>query len=105
MATPPAPRPPVPIVVFGASGHGKVVCDVLRANGLEVMGFVDDAVSKQGTHVLGLPVLGTSEWLDGRRARVALGIGDNRIRAAVFTRCEQMDAELVTCAHPSASIA
>ena len=49
-----------PIVVFGAGGHGKVVCDILVCAGETVLGFVDDGTAA-GVLVLGLPVLGVTD--------------------------------------------
>jgi sugar O-acyltransferase (sialic acid O-acetyltransferase NeuD family) len=95
----------MPLVVYGSSGHGKVVCDVLLSAGLVVDGFLDDNADTHGTTVLGLPVLGGGAWLSGRSARVALGIGDNRARARVAAACESRGAELVTCVHPRAAVA
>lgn len=93
------------LVVFGASGHGKVVCDVLLSAGLGVAGFVDDDASRSGQRVLGLPVLGTSEWLAGKAARVALGVGVNGARAKVAERCLALGATLITCVHARAVVA
>lgn len=95
----------MPLVVYGASGHGKVVCDVLRAAGLSVEGFVDDRAEVAGTTILGLPVFGGAAWLEGKAARVALGVGDNRARAKVASWCTSLGASLVTCVHPSATVA
>lgn len=30
------------VYLFGASGHGKVIKDILNANGIKVQAFVDD---------------------------------------------------------------
>lgn len=92
------------LVVYGASGHGKVVCDVLLAAGLVVDGFVDDEPSRKGAVVLGLPVLGTGDFLAGKGAQVALGIGVNAARAKVAERCAALGATLVTCVHPRAMV-
>jgi sugar O-acyltransferase (sialic acid O-acetyltransferase NeuD family) len=92
-----------PIVVFGAGGHGKVVCDILLASGVEVAGFIDDG--KIGARVLGLPVVGGRAWLEGRSARVALGIGDNAARERVAEACLKAGASLVTAIHPRAVVA
>ncbi|MBS2016800.1 MAG: acetyltransferase [Deltaproteobacteria bacterium] len=96
------------VVVYGASGHGKVVCDVLLAAGVTVDGFVDDEPSRAGTRVLGLPVLGGGDFLGtpaGKGARVALGIGVNGARAKVAEKCLAFGASLVTCVHPRAVVA
>ena len=93
-----------PIVVFGAGGHGKVVCDILVCAGETVLGFVDDRTAA-GVLVLGLPVLGGASWLEGRSARVALGVGDNVSRERVADACLKAGATLVTAIHPRAVVA
>ena len=97
------------VLVFGASGHGKVVADVARAAGLVVVGFVDDDERRRGARLWELPVLGWDEAA-GRhggpgRAAVALGIGDNRARELVFDRVVSAGFEVVTAVHPSAVLA
>ncbi|MEW5739572.1 MAG: acetyltransferase [Myxococcota bacterium] len=75
--------PSLPVLVFGAGGHGRVVAEVVQSAGHVVEGFVDDGVAS-GERVLGLPVLGNADWLSRQNPRVvALGIGDNRRREAV----------------------
>jgi sugar O-acyltransferase (sialic acid O-acetyltransferase NeuD family) len=101
--------------VYGASGHGKVVLDILLCSGVEVAGFIDDgrAVTPPIT-VLGLPILGDGDWLiaEAQRAAtkrgalaIALGIGDNAARKRVFERCLGAGVALVTALHPSAVVA
>jgi sugar O-acyltransferase (sialic acid O-acetyltransferase NeuD family) len=92
------------LIVFGAGGHGKVVADILLAQGLDVAGFVDDQRAV-GSRVLGLPVLGPTEWLRNTAADVALGIGDNAARALVYERCLELGAHVVTVIHPRAVVA
>lgn len=94
-----------PLIVYGAGGHGKVVADILIARGEKVMGFLDDTKTA-GMKVLGLPVLGSSEWLDANpNARVALGVGNNSVRERTAELCLAKKADLVTAIHPSAVIA
>ena len=93
------------LVVYGSSGHGKVVCDVLRAAGHVVDGFVDDDPTRYGSRVLDLPVLGGGQALVGKGARVALGIGDNHARAKVAALIASFGGTLVTCVHPRAAVA
>ncbi len=94
----------LPLVVYGAGGHGKVICDILLRAGEDVLGFVDDG-ARVGDRVLDRPILGPLSWLSTTRARVALGIGRNDPRAAIAERCVAHGAELVTAIHPSAVIA
>lgn len=94
-----------PVVVYGAGGHGKVVADILLAAGEIVIGFLDD-VKPVGATVIGLPVLGAADWLDERSGtRVALGVGDNVLRARHAEICLAKAAELVTAIHPSSVVA
>ena len=51
--------------------------------------------------VLGVPVLGSSEWLDANpNARVALGVGNNIVRERLAELCLAKQADLVTAIHP-----
>jgi sugar O-acyltransferase (sialic acid O-acetyltransferase NeuD family) len=96
------------VVVYGASGHGKVVADILCACGIGVKGFIDDDPQKFGDGS-GLKVLGNAEWLAIRAAHepfaVALGVGDNFCRLTIAERCVKMNVQLLTAIHPSATIA
>lgn len=50
-------------VIFGASRQGRVVLEVLRAQGQHpILGFLDDDAAKHTLLVDGLPVLGGMEW-------------------------------------------
>lgn len=97
------------VFVYGASGHGKVVGDILLArHDPNFVGFVDDRNELQGTSVLGLPVLGNGSWLhkeaEKTRVAVALGVGDNAARQRVAEKCIAWGAELITLVHPGASV-
>jgi sugar O-acyltransferase (sialic acid O-acetyltransferase NeuD family) len=97
------------VYVYGASGHGKVVADILLAcKDSRLAGFVDDRAELRSTRVLGLPVLGNGFRLQeeaGRmRVAVALGIGDNYTRQRVAEKCLAWGMELVTLVHPSAKV-
>lgn len=93
------------VVVYGASGHGKVVAEVVRAAGHEVSGFIDDGLPP-GTLVLGLPVHGALEWLVRERPAVviALGVGVNATRRTLAGRVTEAGFALGTFVHPRAWI-
>jgi len=100
---------PQRLYVYGASGHGKVVADILLAcKDSRLAGFVDDRSELQGATVLGLPVLGDGHWLQKEAGRmlvaVALGVGDNYARQRVTEKCLAWGAELATPVHPAASV-
>lgn len=98
----------MPVFVYGAGGHGKVVADILLACGIEIEGFIDDDPEKVG-ETFGLQMSGDGDWLAERAARqlvsVALGIGDNSSRRAVAERCARSNIRILTVVHPSATIA
>ena len=96
------------VVVYGASGHGKVVADLVQlVPELELLGFLDDGLPA-GQGPLGFHVLGGFDWLDRPEAHgveVAFGIGQNPIRARVFQRLADKGVRLLTVVHPTAAIA
>ena len=52
------------VIILGAGGHGKVVLDILRAQGaFRPVGFIDDSDSRVGAEVCGIPVIGRSDGL------------------------------------------
>lgn len=86
--------------LFGASGHGKVIKDILHANGVKVQAFVDDNpnVNECG----GRPVLHDATGL----SPIIVSIGVNRIRKIVVERLEANHnaIEFATAIHPFAIV-
>jgi UDP-N-acetylbacillosamine N-acetyltransferase len=98
------------VFVYGASGHGKVVADILVSKGdTEFAGFVDDREELLDTKVLGFPVFGNGEWLrqetSNSSVAVALGVGENRSRQLLMERCTHWGIEILTLVHPAATVA
>ncbi len=96
------------VTIIGAGGHGKVVADVARSAGFEVVGFTDDAPGRAGGSFQGLPVLGLEDWLhSAARAglRAALGIGDNNARGRAFERLRAAGVSMPVLVHERASVA
>jgi len=81
------------VIIIGASGHGKVIADIVRANGDEVLGFLDDDESK-GT--LGR----VCDWCKYTNAEFVIGIGNAEIRE----RISKLSCKWYTAIHPSAVI-
>jgi sugar O-acyltransferase (sialic acid O-acetyltransferase NeuD family) len=95
------------IFVYGASGHGKVVIDIIERQGLYDIDFlVDDDLTLKGQSFLGYPVLGGKDDLLGSDARLGIvAIGSNRARSAVGTWLRENGFDVVTAIHPSAQLA
>ncbi len=87
------------IYIYGASGHGKVVADIARAAGFSVVAFVDDDEAK--SEFCALPCIMANEM---QKLPVALGIGDNKAREAVFNKLSNGGFEMPPLIHPSAVI-
>lgn len=98
------------VMVFGASGHAKVVIDVIEKQGLYQIAFlIDDDSKKWGQEFYGYPVRGGKEALladDTLLPRgVIVAIGDNVARMKTAKWLSQNGFELIRALHPSAQIA
>jgi sugar O-acyltransferase (sialic acid O-acetyltransferase NeuD family) len=99
------------IVIIGASGHGRVVLDVLEQEGRrEIIGFID-ARRPAGETELGYPLLGSEEALptlmaSGTIDGFIVAIGDNWVREQVVNKVEAMvpGLTLVSAVHPAATL-
>jgi sugar O-acyltransferase (sialic acid O-acetyltransferase NeuD family) len=103
---------PQRIVIVGASGHAKVVADIVEREGrFAIAGLVDSfrgtGEAAFGYRLLGdeqaLPALMKSEGIGG----VLIAIGDNWQRARVAQSIARLAPQLafVTAVHPSAAVA
>ena len=70
--------------LFGASGHARVIVDILKTNNMEVLGFFDDYAYSRSHD--GIPLLGTIEEHSSKYNPCIIAIGDNRIRKNVTER-------------------
>lgn len=90
--------------LFGASGHGKVIKDILHAIGSEVEAFVDD--NRHVNTCAGRPVLHDASGL----SPMIVSIGNCRIHKLVVERLEANARatgnvlEFVTAIHPRAVV-
>lgn len=102
------------ILVWGCGGHGKVVADLVRATGAELIGFADAAPEKLGE--IGEPggarvivseeeliaLLAADESLPAGAQFVAIALGNNRRRLEV---CELLGERVAPpLIHPSAVV-
>jgi sugar O-acyltransferase (sialic acid O-acetyltransferase NeuD family) len=96
------------IFIIGASGHAKVVIDVLERQGeYEIAFLVDDAPALKGKLVFGYRVIGDMKEMFACRDRPSKGIiaiGNNKIRRRIADQLKLEGLELVSAVHPSASL-
>ena len=81
--------------LYGASGHAKVIIDILKANHIEIEGLVDD--NPNINELLGYPVFHGREDI----SPLIISIGDNKIRQMI---AHKLNVEFGTAIHPSAMI-
>lgn len=99
------------LVIWGASGHAKVVADIIQLRGeYEIAGFIDDcATSRIGESFCGSAILGGREALDQllrdgvRHAILAFGNCGARLKLAEYLLSQGFT--LISAIHPSAIVA
>lgn len=86
--------------LFGASGHGKVIKDILNANDIDVQAYVDDNESVNECY--GRKVLHDASGL----SPMIVSVGVNAVRKKIVARLMNCtpDIEFGTAIHPSAVI-
>ncbi|WP_195268679.1 acetyltransferase [Eubacterium sp. 1001713B170207_170306_E7] len=90
------------VMIIGASGHGKVIADIVHQSGDKVLGFLDDDPAKKEIHQI--PVLGKIE--DTQKYKddyyFIIGIGNNKIRKEIAESNPALN--YYTAIHPTAVI-
>ena len=87
------------MIIYGASGHGKVIAEILEENGISDLTFVDD--KPVGDLFLGYPLYHTSQISRAIQKEVIIAVGNNRIRKLIS---EKLAYIFATTRHPSAQI-
>lgn len=89
------------VVIIGASGHGKVIADIVLKSGDKVVGFLDDGIDK-GSLIVGFEVLGKiSDYKNYLDCEFVIAIGDPYIREKV---ADMLNVKWYTAVHPTAVI-
>lgn len=85
------------VIVIGASGHGKVIADIIKCSGDKFVGFLDDDTSK-------LNILGcVDDCVRFADKYFVIGIGNNAIRRRIAEKYPNL--RYYTAIHPTAVIA
>lgn len=99
------------VIIYGASGHGRVVGDIVRlSKGYSLFGFIDDDEQMVGGKFCGVLVIGnkgtiiksSKEWVN---YFFHIGIGDNAVRNGISKELSNSGLNVLTLIHPSAVIA
>lgn len=96
------------LLIFGAGGHAKVVADLARKCGREVVGFIDDVdLNRSGEKFSGGTVFGGIEAAikaenNDNDLEVIVAIGDCKARCRIAASLEKRGLSLATLVHPAA---
>lgn len=98
------------VLIAGSGGHGHVMLDVLRCQGLvEVIGFLDDCKALHGScSQAGVPIIGSTDWTSlapGFADAFVVAIGNNAVRRSKFEAGLAAGLMAWKCIHPSAILA
>lgn len=86
--------------LYGASGHCKVIIDILNNNNVTIDGVLDD--NPKCDFILNVPVLKTLETIISSNSEFIVSIGDNLIRKKIVSN---LKVSFFTAIHFSAVIA
>ena len=90
------------VVIIGASGHGKVIADIVLKSGDLVVGFLDDNPELK-EEFIGFPLLGkVSEADKFKEYQFVIAIGNADIRERIANK---LDVKWYTAIHPTAVVA
>jgi len=97
------------VVLIGASGHAKVVIDIIEREGrYRIAHLLDDNPALRGKPFFGYKVAGAAESIlatSGKsKPRVLVSIGDNAIRARIAAWLRVKGFRFANAVHPDARI-
>lgn len=101
---------PIPLVIVGASGHGREVAAAARSAAASdptwsvIRGFLDDAPELLGQTIGEFKVLGSTEDVSRHHWRALLGVGYPETKARVLRRVASHVVDWPALIHPGASI-
>jgi sugar O-acyltransferase (sialic acid O-acetyltransferase NeuD family) len=99
------------VAIWGASGHARVVADIVRLQGkFRIAGFIDDLnLNRRGARFCEATILGGREQLSVLRrtgvTQVLLGFGDCKARLELTRFLEAEGFSLPIAIHPRAVVA
>lgn len=96
------------ILIYGASGHGKVIIDIVEKEGRnKIVGLIDDNPQLLRQSFYGYPILGGFDVLKEQvqhNYKLILALGDNKSRKELWEKIKPLGYELICAVHPSAQI-
>lgn len=87
------------ITLYGASGHGKVIIDIMNSAEIKIKAVIDD--NPKSESILGIPITKTSDFDMSFLGKTIISIGNNKVRKKLS---KSLNANFVKAIHPSATI-
>lgn len=87
------------MILYGASGHAKVIIDILQKNNIKVSKIIDDEPKNED--IFNIPVEKGTLTENNENNKVIISIGNNEIRKKIS---EKYQFDYQTIIHPSAII-
>lgn len=87
------------VTLYGASGHGKVIIDILESQGITIASILDD--NPDITDLLHYPIKRPVISVDNAYTNLIFSIGNNKIRKVLAAKINCVFAKAI---HPSAII-
>jgi acetyltransferase EpsM len=85
------------ITLYGASGHSKVIIDILNCNSVTIASIIDD--NPKTDMILGLPVVKNADVDFSKVKQMIISIGNNKVRERISS---QIKVNYVNAIHPTA---
>ena len=100
------------VIVYGAGGHGKMCIDIVKqSNNFNIVGIIDDDLSKINKNIFGIPILGNKKllkiFLKNNLRQIIIGIGsikNNAMRYDIYEEIKSSGFNVPNIIHPSAII-
>lgn len=96
------------VLVYGASGHAKVVMDIIEEQGrYKIVGLIDDDPKLQGQKFCGYRIVGGFDQLNGNTYKgyyIIIAVGENRARKKLCKKLASLEYQFIAAVHPSAQI-
>jgi len=83
------------LYLYGASGHCKVVIDILQSNNVDITAVIDD--NPKAEELLNIPVIYSESFEVKEQQSFIISIGDNATRKRIV---DKMDCKWHTAIHP-----
>ena len=85
------------ITLYGASGHSKVIIDILNCNSVAIAVIIDD--NPKTDTILGMPVVKNTEIDFSKVEQMIISIGNNKVRERISSR---LNVNYGNAIHPTA---